>query len=113
MEEDEIDSVLNDTVYDDGIYILATRRHFLSKNLEYRVAYVKYVSDLYGNNSGPIPDPVSHLIKKYFGDKTVFKSENEATTEAMRILDEVGETDHGIGVIYAWDSKTFKQISGG
>lgn len=110
--EEEIDSVLDDIVYDDGIYILATRRHFLSRNLEYRVAHIASVDQLYGDFGAAKPEPVKHLIKAYFGNKPAYKTEQEATAEAMRILEDVGETDHGIGVIYAWENKTFKQISG-
>lgn len=110
MEDIEI---LNDAVYDDGIYILANRRHFLSKNLEYRVAHVSSVDKLYGDFGSDTPQPVKHLIKKYFSNKAVFKTEDEATQEAMRMLEDIGTTDHGIGVIYAWENKTFKQISEG
>ena len=110
MEEEE---KLNDTMFDDGIYILATRRHFLSRSLEYRVAHLSSVDNLYGDFGADKPEPVPHLIKHYFGDKKVFKNEDDATDEAMQILERVGTTDHGIGVIYAWENKTFKQIIGG
>ncbi len=104
---------IDDVVYDDGIYILANRRHFLSRNLEYRVAHVISVDKLYGDFGRDKPEPVKHLVKEYFSLKPVFKTEDEATQEAMRMLEEVGTTDHGIGVIYAWEDKTFKQISEG
>ena len=110
---EEIENKLNDVVYDDGVYILATRRNFLSKNLEYRIAHVTSVDKLYGDfGAQGSPEPVKHLVKEYFANKPVFKTEEDATSEALRMHEEIGGTDHGVGVIYAWVSNTFKQISG-
>lgn len=110
--EEEIEDTLNDTVYDDGVYILATRKSILSKHLEYRVAHVVSVDKLYGDLGKDKPEAVPHLIKHYFGKVPVFKTEAEATAEAMRLHEEVGGTDNGIGVIYAWEDKRFKQLIG-
>ena len=110
---EEIENTLKDIDYDDGVYILATRRNFLSKNLEYRIAHITSVDKLYGDfGAQGSPEPVKHLVKEYFANKPVFKSEADATSEALRIHEEIGGTDYGIGVIYVWASKTFKQIIG-
>jgi hypothetical protein len=111
MEEEDYNfSTLDgaDVTYNDGIYILATRRHFLSRNLEYRVAHIVDVEKLYDGQN-----PVPHMINKCFGDKVIFRTEEEATNEALSQSELIGGTDHGVGVIYAWEHKTFKQISGG
>lgn len=110
--EDEFEDKLDNTVYDDGVYILATRKSILSKHLEYRVALVESVDKLYGDFGSGKPIAVPHLIKLYFGNAPVFKTEEEATAEAMRLHEEVGGTDNGIGVIYAWEDKRFKQLIG-
>lgn len=111
--EEENEDTLNDVVYDDGIYILASRKHFLSRQLEYRVAHIASVDKLYGDFGSNVPEPVKYLVKEYFADKPIFKTEEDATAEALRLHEEIGGTDHGIGVIYAWENKTFKQITGG
>ena len=113
MEEEFDFDDTGDLTYDDGIYILASRRHFLSKHLEYRVAHISSVDRLYGEMDGGIPKPVSHMVSHHFSDKPVFKTEEDAVAEAIRILEEVGHTEHGIGVIYVWEKITYKKLVGG
>lgn len=110
--EEEYDNI-GDLTYDDGIYILASRRHFLSKNLEYRVAHISSVDRLYGEMDNGIPKPVPHMISHYFSDKPIFKSEEDAVAEAMCVLEQVEHTEHGIGVIYVWENLTYKKLVGG
>jgi hypothetical protein len=112
MEEDDYNDI-GDLSYDDGIYILASRRSFLSRHLEYRVAHISSVDRLYGEMEKGKPKPVPHMISFFFSDKPVFKTEEEATAEAMRLLDEVESTEHGIGVIYVWEDITYKKLVGG
>lgn len=109
MEEDDF-KTLTDADFDDGIYILATRRHFLSKQLEYRVAYVHNTEKMYD------PEISKKIIRNYF-DGHVYKNEDDAIAFAMNYLESLRksgiEPQHGIGVIYKWEDITFKKLIGG
>lgn len=113
--EDEEDfeqefNTLSDADFNDGVYILASRRHFLSKQLEYRVAYVNNVDEIYGEKS-------KEKIKEKFDECFSYKDEDEAIRYAFKIFDELKENgidpEHGVGVIYKWEDLTFKKLIGG
>lgn len=110
MEEDfeEEFSKTGDVTFDDGVYILANRRCWISRHLEYRVSYVPQIDFIYDEKIG------KQAIKAWFGDSKVYKVEQDAIDEAMRLIETIEEpTEHGLGVIYKWEDITFKKLIGG
>lgn len=106
-DEDEDFSKLDDVDYNDGIYILANRRSWLSRHLEYRVAYIHDIDALYDE------EMTGEILHTCFTHAKVFKTEEEAIAEAMVLLDKYPNTDNGVGVVYKWDNITYKKLIGG
>lgn len=99
---------------DNGIYILATKSPSDDTELQYRVIHAHAIDNIYGEMSlDGVPEPNSHMIEEYFGDCDPLSTEDDAIEKAMFLLEEYGTTEHGIGVIYAWEDKTYKELIGG
>lgn len=106
-EFEEEFSKLADTEWNDGIYILASRRSWISRHLEYRVGYVSNIDMLYDEETA------GEVLYTSFTFAPVFKNEADAIAEALRLLEQYPNTDNGVGVIYRWDHMTYKKLSGG
>ena len=106
-EFEEEFSKLHDTDYNDGIYILANRRSWLSRHLEYRVAYLSDIDALYDE------EWTGEILYTCFTHAKVFKNEEDAIAEAMVLLEKYPHTDNGVGVVYKWDNITYKKLIGG
>lgn len=97
----------------DGVYILVSQKEDNIEDLEYRVIRSDNIGAIYGKSEmDDFIYPVQEQVKNYFGNCTVYKTEDGAVEYAMKLLKQANDPKVSLGVIYAWANYTFKETIG-